>query len=224
MNKKYVIFKDDDVGKDFDSLKRWIDIVLKNNAKAAIGLIGKHMKDKDLVSYLKKLDNNKIEVFCHGYSHNHFPYIVMKFFGRNRLFPTEFDRNKRLHDLSLKKYRKAEKQFLKNKAITFGPQGNIWNESLIEPLEKNGFKLMFSWDKINGDIFTIPLTDNYRQNTLDEFINMYKKNKEKEIYTLQFHHAKLTDVQFDLMSDVIEYLKNKEKRIFIKPSELLKIS
>ena len=40
MTKKYVIFKDDDVGKYFDRLKKWIDIVLKNDAKAAIGLIG----------------------------------------------------------------------------------------------------------------------------------------------------------------------------------------
>ena len=29
MIKKYVIFKDDDVGKDLNSLKKWINVVLK---------------------------------------------------------------------------------------------------------------------------------------------------------------------------------------------------
>ena len=43
--KKYVIFKDDDVGRDFEKFKRWIDVILDNNAKAAIGLIGKYLKN-----------------------------------------------------------------------------------------------------------------------------------------------------------------------------------
>ena len=222
MNKKYVIFKDDDAGKDFFKLKKWVDIVLKKDAKATIGLIGKYLEDKELVDYLKTLDKNRIEIFCHGYSHSHLPYLVMKILGRNRFLPTEFDRNFRLHNSSLVKYRRIESKYLDKKAVAFGPQGNIWNDSIIDPLVKNGFKIMFSWDKVKGDLLTIPLCDNYKQNSLDDFINVYNKNKKKTIYTLQFHHAKLTNDQFNLMEEVIDFLKNKEKRIFITPSELLK--
>lgn len=222
MTKKYVVFKDDDAGKDTPKLKKWINVVLENDAKAAIGLIGKHMEDEELRKYLNSLDKKRIEIFCHGYSHSHFPYIVMKFLGRNRFFPTEFDRNANHHRSSLKKYRMVENRYLGITAITFGPQGNIWNESLIEPLEQNGFKIMFSWEKVKGKLFTIPLSDNLKQKSLDEFIEDYEKNKDKKIYTLQFHHAKLSDQQFDLMKEVIDFLK-KEGRIFVTPSELLKL-
>ena len=224
MNKKYIIFKDDDVGKDFDKLKKWVDIILKNDAKAAIGLIGRYMKNQDLNNYLNDLDKSKIEIFCHGYSHSHLPFLLIKKFGRNRFYPTEFDRNFNSHDLSLKKYRKAESKYLDGKAMTFGSQGNIWNDSVIEALVKNDFKMMFSWRKTEQDLLTIPLSDNFKQNSLDEFINIYEKNKDNPIYTLQFHHANLSEKQFNLLPAVIDYLKNKENRVFITPSELLKIS
>ena len=80
-----------------------------------------------------------------------------------------------------------------------------------------------SWYKIKGDIFTVPLSENFKQDSLEEFIKDYKKNKNNKIFTLQFHHANLSDKQFELMKDVIDFLKNKEKRIFVKPSELLKL-
>jgi len=222
--KKYVIFKDDDVGKDFQGLKRWIDIVLKNNAKAAIGVIGKYMKDKELTQFLNSLEKDRIEIFCHGFSHSRLPFLLIKIWRKNRLLPVEFDRNSKSHNFSLKKYRKAEGKYLKSRAICFGPPGNIWNDSIIDPLLKNEFKLMFSWKKAKHDLFTIPLTDNFKQSSLKEFVNIYNKNKEKRIYTLQFHHANLFDEQFGLMNEVIDFLKNKEERIFITPSELLKVS
>lgn len=224
MTKKYVIFKDDDVGKDFEGLKKWTDIVLENDAKATIGLIGKYMKEQELRDFLKTLDENRIEIFCHGYSHSPFPFLIMKKIGRNRIYPTEFDRNFRSHNLSLKKYRKAESKYLDRKAITFGPQGNIWNESVIDALVQNDFKLMFSWEKVGSDLFTIPLSGNLKQNSLDEFIKAYEKGKDSLIYTLQFHHANLSDRQFDLMVEVIDFLKNNEGRVFVTPSELLEIS
>ena len=43
--KKYIVFKNDDVGKDLPNFKRWADIVLKNDAKGAVGLIGKYLKE-----------------------------------------------------------------------------------------------------------------------------------------------------------------------------------
>lgn len=222
--KKYVIFKDDDVGKDFQGLKRWIDIVLKNDAKAAIGLIGRCMKDQELMQFLNSLDKDRIEIFCHGYYHGPLPFLLIKIWRKNRLLPVEFDRNSKSHSLSLKKYRNAESKYLKRKAICFGPPGNIWNDSVIDPLLKNEFKLMFSWVKTKHDLFTVPLTDNLKQSSLKEFVKVYNKNKDRRIYTLQFHHANLSDEQFDLMNEVIDFLKNKEDRIFITPSELLKIS
>jgi hypothetical protein len=223
LSKKYVIFKDDDVGKDTPSLKKWIDIVLKNNAKAAIGLIGKCMKDQDLINYLNSLDKDKIEIFCHGYYHKQLPYIIRKIKKSKELPKTEFNKDFEKHDFSLKKYRLAESKYLKTKAITFGPQGNIWNENVIDALVQNDFKIMFSWEKIKGEIFTVPLTENYKQNSFEEFINEYNKNKNNEIFTLQFHHANLSDRQFNLMNDVIDFFKNKEKRIFVTPSEFLKL-
>ena len=62
MKNKYVIFKDDDVGKEFSSLKRWIDIILENDAKGSIGLIGKYLKNQDLHNYLNSLDEKKIDI------------------------------------------------------------------------------------------------------------------------------------------------------------------
>jgi peptidoglycan/xylan/chitin deacetylase (PgdA/CDA1 family) len=219
-----VIFKDDDVGKDFEGLKKWIDVVLENDAKATIGLIGKYMKNQELRDFLGTLDEDRIEIFCHGYSHSRLSFLIMKKIGRNRIYPTEFDRSFGSHYSSLKKYRKAECKYLDRKAIAFGPQGNIWNESVIDALVKNDFKLIFSWEKIKHDLLTIPLSGNFRQDSLDDFISVYKKNKEYPIYTLQFHHANLSERQFELMKEVIEFLKNNEGRIFITPSELLKIS
>ena len=84
MKEKYVIFKDDDAGKNFYKLKKWIDIVLENNAKGAIGLIGKYMKNQQLREFLNSLDSNKIEIFCHGYSHSSLPFFINKIFGKNR--------------------------------------------------------------------------------------------------------------------------------------------
>ena len=84
------------------------------------------------------------------------PFLLIKKFGRNKIYPTEFDRNFKSHDLSLKKYRNAESKYLDGKAITFGPQGNIWNDSVVEALVKNDFKMMFSWRKTKQDLFTIP--------------------------------------------------------------------
>ena len=222
--KKYVIFKDDDVGKDLQGLKRWIEIVLKNDAKATIGLIGKYMKNEELVEFLNSLDQNKIEIFCHGYSHRYLPFLFRKFLKKSRFLKVEFDRDSKSHNLSLKKYRLVEGKYLIKRAICFGPPGNIWNENVIDSLLKNGFKIMFSWRKTKYDLFTIPLTDNLKQGSLNEFINDYDKNKDRRIYTLQFHHANLSDKQFDLVSEVIDFLKNKENRIFITPSELLEIS
>jgi len=224
LKKKYIIFKDDDIGKDFLKLKKWIDIIIQNNAKGSIGVIGKYLKNKNIVNYLKSLDKEKIELFCHGYSHSYFPFIIRKVFGRNRIFSTEFDRNIKSHNRSLNKYRDYEKIFLNYKTIVFGPPGNTWNKNVIEPLLKNDFKMMFSWRNVGGGIITIPLTDNFKQYNIEDFINDYKKNKDKIIYTLQFHHANLSEEQFELMTEVIDFLKNKENRIFIIPSELIKIN
>jgi hypothetical protein len=219
-----VIFKDDDIGKDFKNLRKWIEIVLKNKAKASIGLIGKYIsKDKELVEYLNNLDNAKIEVFAHGYSHSQIPFILRKYIGNNRILPTEFDRNEKRHNNYLKKYRHAESKYLKTKAIAFGPPGNVWNETVINPLIKNDFKIMFSWKKASHDLYTIPLCDNFSKQSLDDYIQVYSKNKDKEIYVLQFHHANLTSKQFDILPEVIDYLK-KEKRIFITPKELITIA
>ena len=224
MKEKYVIFKDDDVGKDFQRLRRWVDIILKNNAKASIGLIGKYMKKSKIKKYLNSLDKERIEVFCHGYTHNHLPFLLIKIIGRNRIYPTEFDRNSYMHNLSLRRYRKAEEKYLDSKTISFGPQGNIWNGSIVDPLVKKDFKIMFSWRKTDHDIFTIPLCDNLKQNSFEEFLKVYEKNKEKRIYTLQFHHADLSDRQFELINDVIDFFKNKEKRVFVNPKDILEIS
>jgi len=222
--KKYIVFKNDDVGKDFPNLKRWIDIVLKNDAKGAIGLIGKYLEEKDLVDYLNSLNQNKIEVFCHGYYHSYFPFFVNDLLGKRRIMKVEFDKSVKKHDNSLKKYRLLEKKYLKKKAICFGPPGNIWNENVIEPLLKHDFKVMFSWRKTKQDLSIIPLTENYKQDSLREFENMYDKNKDNLIYTLQFHHANLSDKQFKLLSDVIDFLQNNENRVFLTPSELLNLS
>lgn len=219
-----MVFKDDDIGKDIEGFKKWIDLVLKNDAKAAIGLIGKYMKDQELRDYLNSLDKKKIEVFCHGYSHSNLPFFLRKIWRGNRILPVEFDRNFYNHDSSLKKYRRAENKYLDRNAITFGPPGNVWNNSVIDPLLQNGFKLMFSWKKINHDLLKIPLSNNLWQNSLDEYLKVYEKNKNDPIYTLQFHHANLTENQFQLMNEVIGFLKNEESRIFVTPSELLKIS
>jgi hypothetical protein len=219
-----VIFKDDDIGKDTQNLKKWIDIVIKNNAKAAIGLIGKYMKNKELVKFLNTIDPKKIEIFCHGYSHSHLPFILKEVWKENRILPVEFDRSKKSHNSSLSKYRLAESKFLKVKAITFGPPGNVWNQNIIEPLLKNDFKMIFSWNNVNHGLFTVPLSDNLKQNSFNDFIKDYEKKKEHKIYTLQFHHANLSEKQFNLISDVIDFLKNKEDRMFILPSELINIS
>ena len=224
MAKKYVIFKDDDVGKDFDGLKKWVDIVLKNDAKAAIGLIGKYMKNKELIEFLKTLDEDRIEIFGHGHRHGYLPFLVSKIFGKNRVIPTEFNRNFESHNRSLIKYRKLESKYLHKKAITFGPPGNQWNDSIIDALVQNDFRLMFSWRKAKHDLLTIPLCDNLKQNSLDEFIKDYEKFKNKIIYTLQFHHANLSEKQFELMEEVIDFLQNNEGRIFVTPSNVLKIS
>ena len=136
----------------------------------------------------------------------------------------EFDKSVKKHDNSLKKYRSLEKKYLKKKAICFGPPGNIWNENVIEPLLKHDFKVMFSWRKTKQDLSIIPLTENYKQDSLREFENMYNKNKDDLIYTLQFHHANLSDRQFKLLTDVIDFLKNNESRVFLTPSELLNLS
>ena len=200
-----------------------IDIVLKNDAKATIGLIGKYLKDQELIDYLNSLDKDKIEIFCHGYYHCHFPYLYKKLTKRKELPKTEFNKNFEKHISSLKQYRFIESKYLKTKAIAFGPQGNIWNQDVIDALVQNDFKMMFSWEKIKGDISTIPLSLNYKQNSLKDFIEDYKDHKDDEMLTLQFHHASLTEEQFELLKDVIDFLKKEEKRIFVTPSELLKL-
>ena len=91
---------------------------------------------------------------------------------------------------------------------------------IIDPLIKNGFKIMFSWRMVGGGLFTIPITDNFNQIKIEDFINNYRRYKERSIYTLQFHHANINNEQFELLSEVIYFLKNKEKRFFLKPSEL----
>ena len=224
MTKKYVVFKDDDAGVDLDSLKRWVDVVIDNGAKGSIGVIGKHLRNQKLRDYLNSLNQEKIEIFCHGYYHGHSPYIFSKLTRSKELPKTEFNKDMNKHDFSLKKYRADESKYLNSKTVTFGPQGNIWNENIIEPLLQNNFKLMFSWENVGGKILTIPLSSNLRQNSLDEFIEGYEGNKNDVIYTLQFHHAKLTDKNFEVMAEVIDYLKNEQGRIFVTPSELLGIS
>jgi len=221
LDNKYVLFKDDDAGKQFYKLKKWIDIVLDNDAKGAIGLIGKYMKNQQLREFLNSLDSNKIEVFCHGYAHSYLPFLINKKFGKNRFFKTEFDKNFKSHDKSLKKYRNAESMYLNKKALAFGPPGNQWNEDVPKALVENGFKLMFSWKKVNSDIFTILINMNFKQNSLEDFIKDYESYKNNELFVLQFHHADLSNIQFYLMAEVIDFLKNKEHRIFITPSELL---
>ncbi len=222
--KKYVVFKDDDVGRDFENFKKWTNVIINNDAKAAIGLIGKYLKNIELKDYLNTLNKEQIEVFCHGYSHSYIPFLLRKIYKKNRLLPVEFNRNLKSHNSSLKKYRQAESKYLNRKAITFGPPGNVWNDSVIDAVLKNNFKLMFSWRKAKHDLLIIPLSANLRQNSLKEFIEVYEKNKNDIIFTLQFHHANLTEKQFNLTAEVIDYLKNNESRSFVTPSELFKIS
>ena len=224
MTKKYVVFKDDDAGVDLDSLKRWVDIVINNDAKGAIGVIGKYLKNPELSEYLNSLNQERIEIFCHGYFHNHSPYIITKFTRGKELPKTEFNKDIDKHEFSLKKYREDESKYLNSSVVSFGPQGNIWNENIVDPLLQYDFKLMFSWENVGGEILTIPLSGNLKHNSLEEFIENYEHNKNDVIYTLQFHHAKLTERQFKVMEEVIDFLKNKEKRIFVTPSELLEIS
>jgi len=220
---KYVIFKDDDVGKNLPKLKKWVDVVVSNNAKGAIGIIGKYLKNEKLVEYLNSLENDKIEFFCHGYSHSYFPFFVNnKLFNKKRILGVEFDRNQKKHDLALKKYRFMEEKYLNAKTAVFGPPGNKWNDSVIDPLIKHGFKMMFSWRDVKGDLFTIRLSDNFHHSSLNEFIRDYEKNKNDMIYTLQFHHADLSERQFDLIPGVIDFLK-KDGRVFVTPSEVFRI-
>jgi hypothetical protein len=150
--------------------------------------------------------------------------MVNKLFKNKRILGVEFDKDYNSHNKSFKKYRLLEKKFLKTKAISFGPPGNIWNNNVIDSLIDNEFKMMFSWTKINGDIYTIPLTNNLKKNSFEEFLKDYKSNKNDTIYTLQFHHADLSDKQFEIIKKVIHFLKNEEKRIFITPSDLLEIT
>ena len=222
MKQKYVIFKDDDVGKDLYGLKKWVDIVLENDAKATIGLIGNKLKDTQLVNYLNKLDSNKIEVFCHGYYHSYIPFLAKKILKR-KIMGVEFDRTYSKQDKSLKKYREIEKKHLKKKAISFGPPGNIYNKFVFEALKNNDFKMMFSWQDINKDLVKIPLSSNFREENVNDFIKGYENCKDQEIYTLQFHHADLTSKNLETLPEVIAFLKNKEKRVFVTPSELYKI-
>ena len=224
MKGKYVVFKDDDVGKDYEGLKKWIDIILENKVKAAIGLIGKYLKNDNLVAYLKSLESDKIEIFCHGFIHSQFPYLTNKLLKKNKKPKTEFNKDYKSHFISLKKYRIVESRYLKTKAVAFGPQGNIWNEKVIKPLLENGFKLMFAWEKVGGGIFTIPLSDNLKQNSLNEFKKNYEKYRNDVVYTLQFHHANLSEEQFGLMNEVIGFLSKEEGRVFVTPTELLKIN
>lgn len=224
MKKKYVIFKDDDVGISFNNLKRWVNIIIENNAKGSIGLIGKYLKNQKLSNYLNEIDENNIEIFCHGYKHGYFPFLIIKLIGKNKIIKTEFDRKFQNHDTALKKYRKIENKFLHKKSVTFGPPGNIWDDSIIDALIQNDFKLMFSWEKIKRDIFTIPLSMNYKQFSLEEFIKSYDEKKNLIILTLQFHHANLTLDQFKILPKIIDFLKNNEDRIFVKPSDILEIS
>lgn len=219
-----MIFKDDDVGKDFDKLKKWIEVVVKNDAKGTIGLIGKYLNDSELIDYLNSLDPKIIEIFCHGYSHSFYPFLVNRIFRGKSIIPTEFEKDLESHNNSLIKYRELEKKYLEKKALAFGPPGNIWNENVADALVQNDFKMIFSWRKVKDNILTIPLSDNLNQNSFEDFNNDYDKNKDDLIYTLQFHHAKLSQDQFDLMGEVIDFLKNKEKRVFVTPSELLDIS
>jgi len=219
LNKKYVIFKDDDAGKDFKKLKKWIDIVLKNGAKGSIGLIGKYMNNRQLREFLNSLDTNKIEIFCHGYSHR-----IQKKIGKNRFIKSEFEKSFQDHKKTLKKYRDAESKYLNKKAITFGPPGNVWNEKVPKALVENGFKLMFTGEKVSSDIFTIFLNSNFKQNSLKEFIKEYDRYKNDTLFVLQFHHTDLSDKQFDLIAEVIDFLKNKENRVFIIPTELLQLN
>ncbi len=219
-----MLFKDDDAGKDFYKLKKWVDVILENDAKGAIGLIGKYMKNQQLREFLNSLNPNKIEIFCHGYSHSYLPFLINKKFGKNRFFKIEFDKTYKSHNKSLKKYREAESKYLNNKAIAFGPPGNKWNEDVPKALVENDFKLMFSWRKVGSGIFTIFISNNFKQNSLEEFIKDYEKNENDALFVLQFHHANLSDKQFKLMDEVIDFLKNKENRTFITPSELLYLS
>lgn len=221
---KYVIFKDDDVGKNFDKLKKWIDVVVRNDVKGTIGLIGKYLNDSELKDYLNSLNPNIIEIFCHGYSHSFYPFLVNRIFRGKRIIPAEFEKNLERHNNSLIKYRELEKKYLDKKALAFGPPGNIWNENVADALIQNDFKMIFAWKKVKADILTIPLSDNLNQNSFGDFNNDYEKNKDNLIYTLQFHHAKLSENQFNLMEEVIDFLKNKEKRIFVTPTELFNIS
>jgi len=221
---KFVIFKDDDAGKDFNRLKKWIEIVVDKDAKGSVGLIGKYLNDSKLIDYLNSIDSSKIEIFCHGYSHSFYPFLINRIFRGKKIIPTEFDRGLESHNKNLIKYRKLEKKYLKKKALAFGPPGNIWNENVADALVQNDFKMIFSWRKVKDNILTIPLSDNLNQNTFKDFKNDYEKNKDALIYTLQFHHAKLSDDQFDLMVKVIDFLKNNEKRVFVTPSELFNIS
>ena len=224
MVKKFVIFKDDDVGKDFNRLKKWIDIVVNNDGKGSVGLIGKYINNSKLIDYLNSLDSTKIEIFCHGYSHSFFPFLINRIFRGKKIIPTEFDRDLESHNKSLVKYRKLEKKYLKKKALAFGPPGNIWNENVADALLQNDFKMIFSWRKVKDNILTIPLSDNLNHYNFQDFKNDYKKNRDDLIYTLQFHHAKLSDDQFDLIIKVIDFLKHDEKRFFITPSQLFEIS
>jgi hypothetical protein len=224
LRKKYVIFKDDDVGISFNNLKRWVNTIIEKNAKGSIGLIGKYLKNKRLTNYLNEIDHQRIEIFCHGYKHSYLPFLIAKIFGRNNIIRNEFDRTFQNHNTTLRKYRSVEDKYLRKKSITFGPPGNIWNESVIDALLKNDFRLMFSWKKIKRDIFTLPLSMNYEQSSLEEFIKSYDEHKNVIIFTLQFHHAKLTEEQFNILPGVIDFLKNEEKRVFVKPSDILEIS
>ena len=83
---------------------------------------------------------------------------------------------------------------------------------------------MFTGKKVSIDLFTIFLNSNFKQTSLDEFIKDYDKNKNETLFVLQFHHADLSNKQFKVLVEVIDFLKNKEKRIFVTPAEFFKIS
>jgi len=96
---------------------------------------------------------------------------------------------------------------LNNKAIAIEPPGNQWNEDVPKALVENDFKLIFSWKKVNPGIFTIIISNNFKQNLLEEFIKDYDKHKNDALFVLQFHHATLSDKQFMLIAEVIDFLK-----------------
>lgn len=220
MFKKAFIIKADDLTyKVSDKFKKFTALIEECDAKAALGIIGRHInKTLKGADWLHHLDKDRFELFFHGWTHDISPNFKSDQWAEFK------NRGYKRQSASITKGIKAGKKYLGHTFHTFGPPGNAFDRNTQKAVLANpDIKIWFHGiEDSQNRYFVLELNMELEyggKESSDELIKRYETQRADEIITVQLHPKNWKDNELQKLRKLLAHINADPERRFVTPWE-----